>query len=201
MKARSIGEFRRYFVRRQPSTATIQLDSRQIDLSNRHKIFVPDSGITKGDLVDYYQRAAWMLPHPADRPLTLQRFPDGIESQGFYQNDAPDYTPAWVTRKNLEKSGGTVSHVVCNDQATLVYLANQGCITPHVWLNRIDAPRRSVAWHKLDRNLAPRKHHVKNRFRRLAQTGDPWQSLEQREQSLTEARKRLDAPLQQNEHV
>jgi bifunctional non-homologous end joining protein LigD len=121
---------------------TLRLNSRQIDLSNQNKLYFPESGITKGDVVNYYRRIAdWMLPHVAGRPLTMQRFPNGIEGQGFYQKDAPDYFPDWIKRQDLEKSGGTVSHVVCDDQATLVYLANQGCITPHLWLSKMDQPR------------------------------------------------------------
>ncbi len=125
------------------ATETLRLDSQQIELSNRDKTLFPRSGITKGDLIGYYERVAdWMLPHLTDRPLTMHRFPDGIQKEGFYQKDAPDYFPGWILRKEVEKSGGTVSHVIFNDSATLVYLANQGCVTPHIWLSRIDEPRR-----------------------------------------------------------
>ena len=80
-----------------------------------------------------------MLPYIKDRPLTMHRFPDGIAKQGFYQKDAADYFPDYILLQPIEKSGGgVVDYVVANNQATLVYLANLACITPHVWLSRID---------------------------------------------------------------
>jgi bifunctional non-homologous end joining protein LigD len=81
-----------------------------------------------------------MLPHLRGRPLMLHRFPDGIDTAGFYQKDIPDYFPDWIHRVELAKEGGTVTHVVCDDEATLAYLAAQACITPHVWLSRADRP-------------------------------------------------------------
>jgi bifunctional non-homologous end joining protein LigD len=105
------------------------------------KLMYPDDGITKGDLVDYYRRMAQiMLPHMKDRPLTLQRFPNGIAEDGFYQKEAPDYFPDWIKRVAIEvaETGEKQDQIVCNDEATLVYLANQACITPHIWLSRAD---------------------------------------------------------------
>jgi bifunctional non-homologous end joining protein LigD len=68
----------------------------------------------------------------------MQRFPDGIGEQGFFHKDAPDYFPDWIARAKLRKENGSVNHILANDAATLVYLANQGCITPHVGLSRAD---------------------------------------------------------------
>lgn len=68
----------------------------------------------------------------------MERFPNGIGEEGFIQKDAPDYFPDWIERAELKKAGGTVSSVIANNAATLVYLANQGCITPHLGLSRID---------------------------------------------------------------
>jgi bifunctional non-homologous end joining protein LigD len=82
-----------------------------------------------------------MRPHLTGRPIVMQRFPDGIEGAGFFHKDIPDYFPEWVDRVTLPKKGGSVTHVVCNHAATLVYLASQACITPHVWLSRADRPR------------------------------------------------------------
>ncbi|HSR51931.1 MAG TPA: non-homologous end-joining DNA ligase [Acidobacteriota bacterium] len=119
------------------------IDGRDISLSNRDKVFFPEAGITKGEVVEYYRRVAEvMLPHMKDRPLTMQRFPDGIASGGWYHKDAPDYFPDWIETVEVPKEGGTVRHVVCNDAATLVYLANQGCLTPHIWLGRKDDLKR-----------------------------------------------------------
>jgi bifunctional non-homologous end joining protein LigD len=117
----------------------VVVDGRRIAISNPGKLLFPRGGITKADLVDYYGRIARvMVPHLAGRPLMLQRFPDGIEAKGFYQKDASDYFPEWVRRVEVPKEGGTVSHVVCDDAATLVYLAGQACITPHAWTSRAD---------------------------------------------------------------
>jgi bifunctional non-homologous end joining protein LigD len=91
-------------------------------------------------LIDYYRRIArWILPHLRGRPLAMQRYPDGINQPGFFQKTAPLYYPGWVKTVTIKKkTGGTVRHVVCDDAATLVYLANQACITPHIWLSRTD---------------------------------------------------------------
>ena len=122
---------------------TVTIGGHAIELSNLDKPLFPKSGLTKGDLIDYYGKVAeTALPHLRDRPVTLQRFPDGIGAGGFFQKDAPDYFPEWIERARLEKEGGTVDHVLVNNAATLVYLANQACITPHVGLSRIDRIER-----------------------------------------------------------
>lgn len=110
-----------------------------VELSNAEKPFFPQDGIAKGELVHYYRRIArTMLPYLRGRPIAMHRFPDGIEGEGFYQKDAPDYFPAWIERARVPKEDGTVDHVVCGKAADLVYLANQGCITPHIWPSRTD---------------------------------------------------------------
>lgn len=118
----------------------MKVDSHIIETSNEDKVFFPESGITKGDLIHYYKDIApIMLPHVQDRPVTMHRFPDGIEGEGFYQKEIPDYFPQWVDRVRIKKKeGGENEQVVCNNAAALVYLANQACITPHVWLSRTD---------------------------------------------------------------
>ena len=121
----------------------LTVDGHDIELSKRDKLLFPKSGITKGDLVEYYLKVAEVaLPHYKDRPLTMHRFPDGIGCEGFLQKDAPDYFPEWIERSTLSKENGSVEHVVANNAATLVYLANQGCITPHFGLSRVDAVDR-----------------------------------------------------------
>lgn len=121
------------------SGETIEVDGHEIELSNRDKLFFPDAGITKGDLVDYYRRIAEVaLPHYRDRPLSMQRFPDGIVAEGFFQKTAPDYFPEWIETAEVAKEDGSVRHVIANSAATLVYLADQGMITPHLSLSRVD---------------------------------------------------------------
>lgn len=118
----------------------IEVDGHDIELSSRDKVFFPDAGITKGDIVDYYRRIAEVaLPHYRDRPLSMQRFPDGIAADGFFQKNAPKYFPEWIETADLAKEDGTVRHVLANSAATLVYLADQGMITPHLGLSRVDA--------------------------------------------------------------
>ena len=113
----------------------LDYDGRTIEISSVDKVFFPDAGITKGDVLDHYQAvAAVMVPHLAGRPLTLQRFPDGIEGSGFYQKDASGHFPGWIRTVEVDKRSGrgTVDHVVCDDEATLMYLADQGTVTFHV---------------------------------------------------------------------
>lgn len=116
--------------------------ARVVETSNEERVLFPDVGLTKGDLIAYYTRiATTMLPYLRDRPLTMQRFPGGIEEEGFYQKAASDYFPDWIETARLEKRGdGEVEYVVCQNAETLMYLANQNCITPHVWLSRRDRP-------------------------------------------------------------
>ncbi|HWB82820.1 MAG TPA: non-homologous end-joining DNA ligase [Bryobacteraceae bacterium] len=110
-------------------------------ISRPDKVLFPKDGITKRDLVDYYERiASVMLPYLRDRPISMQRYPDGIASEGFFQKKAGRYFPQWIKTATLAKQGGTVRHVICDDAATLVYLAGQAVITPHAWLSRADKP-------------------------------------------------------------
>lgn len=119
-----------------------------VETSNEDKVFFPGAGITKGDLIDYYVAVAdTMLPHLEDRPLTMQRFPDGIGEDGFYEKKLPDYFPDWVDRVRVSTSQGPQQQIVCSNAATLAYLGQLACITPHVWLSRrdrLDFPDRLV---------------------------------------------------------
>ncbi len=120
-------------------TGVLKVGKQSIELTNQDKILFPRSGITKGELIEYYQKIApYMLPYMKDRAITMHRFPDGITHEGFYQKDISDYFPDWIQSAKIRKEGGYNHYVVCNDAATLVYLANQACITPHIWLSRIN---------------------------------------------------------------
>lgn len=123
------------------STQEFNVGTRTVTVENADKVLFPEANLTKRDLADYYARiAAVMLPHLKDRPLTLQRFPDGIGKEGFYQKKAPDHFPDWIRRVSIEVEGSGESQpqVVCDETATLVYLVDQACITPHIWLSRAD---------------------------------------------------------------
>ncbi len=116
----------------------MKINDRSIELSNTDKLFFSEDNIKKGAIINYYKKiSSVMIPHIEDRPLTLHRFPNGIEDKGFYQQEIPDYFPDWIDRTSVKKrEGGKVTHVVCNNTETLVYLANQACITPHIWLSK-----------------------------------------------------------------
>jgi bifunctional non-homologous end joining protein LigD len=115
-----------------------------VRVSHPDKLLFPDDGITKGELVDYYRTVAEvMLPTMSGRPVTMQRFPNGIGRNGFLQKQIGDYFPEWierVTAPNRKTRNATVrdqvTYVVCHSEDDLAYIANQGCVTPHVWLSR-----------------------------------------------------------------
>ena len=120
----------------------VEAAGRTVSISNPNKVLFPDENLTKGDLIEYYERIAdVMLPHVRDRCVTLRRYPDGVDTDGFIQQEIPDHFPDWIDRKTVDKKGGTVTHALCNDAASLVYLAQQACITPHTWLSRTDKLR------------------------------------------------------------
>jgi len=120
------------------------IDGHQITISNPDKVMFPADGITKGDLVAYYQRVAErMLPHVRGRPLHMNRFPDGIGRIAIQQKRIPDSFPQWIKRATVDlHRGGTITHAVIDNAATLVYLANYNMITAHVWLSRMEAPEQ-----------------------------------------------------------
>lgn len=117
----------------------LKVGNRIIEVSNPDKIIFPESNITKLEFVEYYQRIApYMLPFLKNRPISMQRFPDGITGEGFYQKNASPYFPAWIKQVEVPKaSGGLVHYAVCNNAETLVYLASQLMITPHLWLSSL----------------------------------------------------------------
>ncbi|MDX1653472.1 MAG: non-homologous end-joining DNA ligase [Brumimicrobium sp.] len=112
----------------------------EVEISNPNKLIFPQQEITKLDMIKYYDRIADnILPHLEDRPLTLQRFPNGIDEDGFYQKNAGDYFPDYIETISVEKEDGTNTQVICNDKRTLIYLVNQGTVTFHIWLSKKDA--------------------------------------------------------------
>jgi bifunctional non-homologous end joining protein LigD len=111
----------------------------KVEITNPDRVLFPADGVTKGDLVDYYAAVAEaMVPHLKGRPLTLWRYPRGIDEQGFVQQDFADTLPDWMGSAEVAKEGGTVVHPVADRREALVWLANQNCITPHSWLSRRD---------------------------------------------------------------
>jgi bifunctional non-homologous end joining protein LigD len=121
---------------------TIRAGRRRVRISNPGKLLFPADGITKADLAAYYAEIApAMTPHLRDRPLNLWRWNKGIDGDLVVQQEIPRGAPDWVRRVTVpRRRGGTVDHAVGGDAATLVWLANQNCITPHAWASRADRP-------------------------------------------------------------
>jgi bifunctional non-homologous end joining protein LigD len=123
------------------TTETVKIGSRSLVLSNENKVLWPDDGYTKGDLIRYYRTVAeYILPHLEGRPLTLQRYPDGIDGPSFFEKNAPRGLPDWVETvevSNREGERSSTRFIVCNDEATLTYVANLGSIVLHVWTSRV----------------------------------------------------------------
>ena len=108
-----------------------------ITITHPEKILFPDDGITKGELASYYEMVApIMVPHVRARPVTMDRYPAGIGRKGFFQKDVSAGFPDWLERVEVPKKGGTVHHPIVTDARSLLWLANQNSITPHVWTSR-----------------------------------------------------------------
>jgi bifunctional non-homologous end joining protein LigD len=106
-------------------------------ITHPDKVLFPEDGITKGALAAYYEAmASIMLPHIRGRPITMERYPAGIGRKGFIQKDVSKGFPDWLERVEVPKKDGTVHHPVVGDTRSLLWLANQNCITPHVWTSR-----------------------------------------------------------------
>jgi bifunctional non-homologous end joining protein LigD len=120
----------------------------EVEITHPDRVLFPDDGITKGDLVDYYTKIApSMLRHLKGRPLMVQRSPRGIGEPGFVQKDFEGALPEWMSWIEVEKQDGTVVHAVADRPEAVVWLANQDCITPHMWLSqrgRLDQPDRMI---------------------------------------------------------
>ncbi|HEV2172364.1 MAG TPA: non-homologous end-joining DNA ligase, partial [Nitrospira sp.] len=113
---------------------------RSFKVSNPGKVFWPNEGYTKGDLIEYYRSIApWMLPYLKDRPVMITRYPDGIEGESFYQKDAPGFVPKWIRTEKIyaEDSQREISHFILDSPEALAYVANLGTIPIHIWSSRI----------------------------------------------------------------
>jgi len=120
-------------------TVTIELDGKRLRLSNLNKVYFPESGYTKRNLLAYYYRMAdFVLPFLADRPLVLRRYPDGIKGQAFFQKDLREGIPEWFTTMPLdsEKRGEEIHYATANDRASLLFLTGLGCIDHNPWSSR-----------------------------------------------------------------
>ncbi len=111
----------------------------RVRFTNRNKVFWPELGFSKGDLIDYYEQVAeHLLPYPYERPLHMHRFPDGVDGKSFYHKNAPSHVPEWITTESIPTGAEKkpIRYIICNDRETLLYLANLGSIDLHPWLSR-----------------------------------------------------------------
>lgn len=115
------------------------VSGHEFELTKPDKVLIKDGNITKQMVVDYYLKVApKMLEYIKDRPLTLQRYPEGIEAEGFYQKDASDYFPAWIRTARVPLiKGGSIDMIVADDKSVLAYLAHQYTLTFHSSLSRV----------------------------------------------------------------
>jgi bifunctional non-homologous end joining protein LigD len=113
----------------------VQVEGRRLSLSNLDKVLYPAVGFTKGQVIDYYTRVApVLLPHLRDRPLTMKRYPDGVEGEFFYEKRIPSHAPEWIRREQV----GKIEYIVCDELPTLVWLANMADLELHPSLSLVD---------------------------------------------------------------
>jgi bifunctional non-homologous end joining protein LigD len=145
-----------------PAPRSVPVDAArepELPLTRLEKVFWPVEGYTKGDLLAYYEAVwPWLAPYLRDRPVVLTRYPDGIEGKSFFQKNAPEFTPDWVTRRRIDDTDS----FVCNDLRTLLYVINSGAIPLHVWSARLRSLERPD-WLILDLDPkgAPFEHVVR----------------------------------------
>jgi bifunctional non-homologous end joining protein LigD len=119
----------------------LQIDGRTLALTHLNKIYFPESGIRKRDLLAYYYRIAdHILPFLKDRPLVMRRYPNGIHEKSFFQKEAPESIPSWIKRARVysDERGGEMDYVMAEDRASLLFLTNLGCIDHNPWSSRFD---------------------------------------------------------------
>jgi bifunctional non-homologous end joining protein LigD len=123
-----------------PVEVTLEIEGHRLKLTNLNKVFYPGEGITKRDVINYYDAVApLILPHLRDRPLSLKRYPNGINEQYFFQKDAEGKVPDWVRLEPIfsDHNQDKIHYIICNDRATLIYLANLASIDQNPWMSRV----------------------------------------------------------------
>jgi bifunctional non-homologous end joining protein LigD len=131
---------------RSPLPSEIRRGARTVRLSNLDKLYWPEDGITKGDLLRYYRDVApTLLPHIRNRPFTMKRYPDGWAGRPFFRRDATNYAPPWMKRASVEVWPQGPAHPsrmievpAVNDELALLWMVNTGCIECHTWYSRLD---------------------------------------------------------------
>ena len=135
------------------ATTRTTIEGRELAVSNLDKVLFPETGFTKGQLIDYYVRIAPdMLPHVRERPLTMKRFPDGVDGKFFFEKHIPSHAPEWVASVDVGSSDGedVIPYAMVNDLPTLAWAANLGTIELHVPLWHVGRhrklPARPITW-------------------------------------------------------
>ncbi|GAB3553939.1 bifunctional non-homologous end joining protein LigD [Actinopolyspora lacussalsi] len=123
------------------SERTLRTAGHSVAVSKADKVLFPEDGFTKGDIAEYYREVGHtIVRYTRERPLAAERYPDGITGQRIFQKNVSEHAPDWIRRFSTpKKEGGVTVHAVCDEPATLVYLSDQACLTPHVWPSRVDA--------------------------------------------------------------
>jgi bifunctional non-homologous end joining protein LigD len=126
---------------------TLDVHGTKVEVTNLNKIFYPKAGFTKGEVIDYYVRiSSVLLPHLKERPITLKRYPDGVEGIFFYEKECPAHRPQWVKTTKVAKSeGGQINYCVINDLPSLIWAANLADLELHTFLHKAPAVHRPTA--------------------------------------------------------
>jgi bifunctional non-homologous end joining protein LigD len=116
----------------------VEVDGHRLRFTHLNKVFYPREGYKKRDVINYYDAiASLILPHLHDRPLSLKRYPDGIDGEYFFQKEAPKGTPSWLRTAPIKDANKTTNFVLADDRASLLHLANLGCIDQNPWMSRV----------------------------------------------------------------
>ncbi len=129
--------------------ATVEVDGRRVALTNLRKVYFPTLGLTKGDLLRYYLSVAGaLLPHVANRPMVMKRYPHGVTGDFFYMKRTPSPRPPWLRTCTIEhRSGNVIDFPVIDDRASLLWMINLGCIDLNPWYSLCDDPDRPLYLH------------------------------------------------------
>jgi len=130
-----------------PNSATLDIGGKQVQVSNLNKVFYPKTGFTKGEVIDYYIKISpVLLPHLHNRPISLKRYPDGVEGFFFYEKQCPEHRPQWIKTIKVDKSDGSdINYCAMNDLPALVWAANLADLELHTFLHKAPALQRPTA--------------------------------------------------------
>jgi bifunctional non-homologous end joining protein LigD len=120
----------------------VEVEGKKVKLTNLQKVLYPEVELTKAHVIEYYKKvSSLLLPHLKDRPLVLKRYPEGVEKEGFFQKNIPQSAPDWVKRVSIysEEEGREIIYVLCENLATLIWLANLASLEIHTWLSQVNS--------------------------------------------------------------